>query len=375
MAAVSLGTLTPSPHRPRLLFVIGGEAIGGMETHLLALVGALGQEYEIGVCCLNGGSRFVQRLEELTVATFNLHLPHLQTPGQLIKSLRLKTILRRFSPDIVQTYGYTSDVLVPLLCLPRRGKRVVTTRRGQDGSTKHQRLRRLTTPFADRIICVSQATADFVRQSERTSANRITVIPNGVSCRSTPNRRTVAERIIFGTLGNVKPVKGTDILLRAFLNFPDEANVELRVAGGVAGPWATELVRSASASTKAGKIHFSGFCTEPREFLNGLDVFVLPSRSEGMSNALLEAMACGLPCVVTDVGSNAEVVRGNGVGALVCRPEGAELFRSISALYADPELRTRLGAEAHRIVRDNYSIEQMVDSYRHVYDELLQPRR
>ena len=136
------------------------------------------------------------------------------------------------------------------------------------------------------------------------------------------------------------PIKGTDLLLEAFLNFDPHANVELSIAGRVGDSWGERLVEKAAASPHAARIRFVGFEGDPASFLAHLDVFVLPSRSEGMSNALLEAMASGLACIATDVGSNAELLRGHGNAGLMCGPAAADLFDRMVELQQDEGLRS-----------------------------------
>ena len=134
------------------------------------------------------------------------------------------------------------------------------------------------------------------------------VIPNGVAIpdgNDRPRVRRPDEPIRFGTLGTVKPIKGTDLLVDAFMRFEPERRVELVIAGLIDRPWAEALRERARGDAR---VQFVGRSSAPRDFLAGLDVFVLPSRSEGMSNALLEAMASGLPCIATDVGSNRSVL-------------------------------------------------------------------
>ena len=293
--------------RPRVLSVIGGEHIGGSELHLLWLLPYLEGDFRIGICCINGGTRFLDHLRLSAVETFNLGIPDLRSASRVMKLKDLRRVVRRFEPDMVYLYGYTADVLVPIFSLECRRARVVGTRRGQDSKRRHQFLRSLTNPLCDRIVCVSEATAEFVRRTERINGLMVRVIPNGVVSRGRPviKQRDDCSTVRFGTVGRVMPIKGTDLLLEAFLSFDPHANVELSIAGRVGDPWGERLVEKAAASPHAARIRFVGFEGDPESFLAHLDVFVLPSRSEGMSNALLEAMAsgftkyrdgCGLKC-------------------------------------------------------------------------------
>jgi glycosyltransferase involved in cell wall biosynthesis len=361
-------TRVPSP---RILYVIGGEQIGGSEQHLLRLLPYLGG-FQLAVCCMNAGPAFFDGLRSTGVKVFDLGIPDLLTLSRLLKLKDFFGVIRDFRPDIIHSYGYTNDVLVPLFSRAAGRAHVVGSRRGQDFRKQHQLLRSLTNPLCDRVVCVSEATAEFVRRTERIDGAKVRVIQNGIVpgnhlCRS----REPRSPIRFGTLGRVARVKGTDLLVDAFLNFNPDAAVELHVAGRIGSAWAEQLVSKVAASPHADKVKFVGFEKDPGPFLAELDVFVLPSRSEGMSNALLEAMGCGLPCIATDVGSNAMLLRGNGAAGLVCNPNPTDLYECMAKLREDKLLRAELGSLARRIVETEYSMEKMVESYRRLYLELL----
>ena len=102
-------------------------------------------------------------------------------------------------------------------------------------------------------------------------------------------------------------------------------------------------------------------------FLSSLDVFVLPSRSEGMSNALLEAMALGLPCIATDVGSNRELLLGSEVAGVVCEPTTDKIYEAMLELEQAGTTRAQLGKAARLVVEKNYSLGGMVNAYETLY--------
>jgi glycosyltransferase involved in cell wall biosynthesis len=147
---------------------------------------------------------------------------------------------------------------------------------------------------------------------------------------------------------------------------------ELWIAGGSdrAPAWAEALTRRAGQSHLADRIRFVGHQHDPSAFLSSLDIFVLPSRSEGMSNALLEAMALGLPCIATDVGSNRELLLGTERAGLVCEPRADKIFDAMMAMSRTGALRAQLGRAARVAVETRFSLAQMVTSYEQLYDSL-----
>jgi glycosyltransferase involved in cell wall biosynthesis len=171
--------------------------------------------------------------------------------------------------------------------------------------------------------------------------DRVHVVPNGVpvpASASGPAGRTPPR---VGALGRLTAQKGFDVLLRAVARLVTDG-VALDVVIGGRGR-EEQWLRDAAAGLP---VTFCGFVTDVPAFLAGLDVFCLSSRREALPLVLLEAMATGLPCVVTDVG---DVARAVGEDALVVPPEDeAALAGALAALVADPRRRTLLGARARR---------------------------
>ena len=109
--------------------------------------------------------------------------------------------------------------------------------------------------------------------------------------------------------------------------------------------------------------------------MRGLDCFVLPSRAEGISNTILEAMACGLPVVATDVGGNGELVDAGHTGSLVRSGDAGALAQALSLLAQDPALARAHGRAGRERVLVRFSLQSMVASYQRVYDDVLTMRR
>jgi glycosyltransferase involved in cell wall biosynthesis len=145
---------------------------------------------------------------------------------------------------------------------------------------------------------------------------------------------------------------------------------ELRVAGRTLDYGYREELRDlAGEEGLGGRISFIGEAAQPEEFLQGLDIFVLPSRTEGFSNALIEAMACGLPVIATTVGANPEVIV-EGESGLLVKPGVPQLLAErLEELARDPGLRFRLGRAGRRRVGEVFSREAMCRNYRDLYYE------
>jgi glycosyltransferase involved in cell wall biosynthesis len=356
-----------------VLYVIGGGRIGGMETHLLHLLAGLDRtRFSPLVCCVSGSDDYQLKLGPAADRVENLRLDRFDTPRTMCSYIwALSKLFLSWKPHVVQTYGYGADMSVP--CLARLwcpGAIVVTTRRGEDNNPRHQKHRKIANRWVDFVVCVSASTATFAEATELIDTRKLRVIPNGVNL---PELRGLsapkAQPLRFGTLGTIKPVKGTDLLVDAFLRLATDVPAELCIAGGDdrSPTWAAALVRNAGESHLGQKIRFLGHLEDSLSFLRTLDVFVLPSRSEGMSNALLEAMALGLPCIATDVGSNRELLLGHAKAGVVCEPTADGLHHSMRELACAATARTELGKAARRVVEKHYSVGRMVRAYEELY--------
>jgi glycosyltransferase involved in cell wall biosynthesis len=166
--------------------------------------------------------------------------------------------------------------------------------------------------------------------------------------------------------GRLAPIKGLDRLLEAFREISREFPDLLLVLLGE-GPMRPSLEEQASRSGISGAVHFLGRVDNVSEYMRVADVFVLPSLLEGMPNALLEAMATGLPAVATRTGGVVDVLEHGRNGLLAVPGNAGELAESIRTLLATPGLRERLGQAAYEEVRSSFSLESCIGKYRDLY--------
>jgi glycosyltransferase involved in cell wall biosynthesis len=203
---------------------------------------------------------------------------------------------------------------------------------------------------------------------------RILALPNGVDVRTyrpadAAERERLRERFglppvgFVGTfVGRLHPVKDVDTLLGAAAAVPE---LTLAVAGD--GPERPRLEAEAARLGVAARVRFLGTSSEVAGLLRASDAFLLSSRGEGMSNALLEGMACGLPCLASrSVGGAAELLDG-GRGMLLPDGDAAAWAEAIGRLAADPGLRASAGAAAAAFVADTLSLDAAADRLREAY--------
>jgi glycosyltransferase involved in cell wall biosynthesis len=251
------------------------------------------------------------------------------------------------------------------------GRRSVPVERGARAVLEEMVVR-----LADRVI----VNADALRPRGAAGA-RTHVIPSGVDTelfRPRPEARgELRARLgiananpatpVIGTVGRLEARKGTALLLEAAAQLVKKGLSELRVVVVGDGPLRDELSALAARLGITERVHMLGNRSDVAEVLVALDVFVLPSHSEGMSNALLEAMATGLPVVATAVGGNPEVVSAETTGVLVPPDNAMALADAVLRLVASPGLRAQLGAAARGQVQERHGACAMVRRLEAVY--------
>lgn len=232
--------------------------------------------------------------------------------------------------------------------------------------------------LADRVIAVSKQMADTLQDRGYRPA-MVTPIHNGIDLRKVIARRQRddvrrelgidASKILIGTVGRLSPVKGHDSFLRAArLILEQEPGARFLIAGG--GPLEDELGALARQLQLDDACLLVGPRADVYELTSAMDMFVLPSLNEGMPMAILEAMALGKPVVATAVGGVPEVVQHRVTGLLVPPGDERALADACLELARDREWAARLGAQARRVVEEEFSHEQngqaLIDAYRGV---------
>jgi glycosyltransferase involved in cell wall biosynthesis len=215
------------------------------------------------------------------------------------------------------------------------------------------------------IVANAQAAAERLRL-ERVARHKVAIVPNGLDVGRFAARRLQPPLRRVVMVANLRPEKGHDVLIdaasRVLASFPD-ARFDLIGSG-------TEYQRLVALAAARGVSHavsFLGHSEAVPEQLAAADVFVLPSRSESLPNALLEAMAAGLPVVASAVGGILEVIDEGTTGLLVPAGDPRALADAVSRLMSDGALATRLGAAARADVESRYSFDRMVASFENIY--------
>jgi glycosyltransferase involved in cell wall biosynthesis len=365
-----------TPRRPaRVCFVIDELTVGGTETQVLALIRRLDRgRVRPFLCLLRAQAERSQPLEPDDCPVLRLGVGSLKHPATLVKAWRLLRFLRRQEIDVVQVYFPDSTYLgVPAAWLARV-PRIVRTRNnlGYWMTPWHRRLARLCNWFTDVLVANCAATRQAVLGDEGLPAERVLVLENGVDLARFPLAKSKVRRHQrrVGVVANLRPIKGLDNFVHAAsILATSSPDITFHVAGE--GPLRPDLERLAAECGLRERFFLDGSITDVPGFLGGLDVAVLPSHSEGMSNALLEYMAAGKAIIATAVGGNTHLVNDGVHGLLVPPDDPTALAAAIGRLLSDTELARRLGQAARLRVEEQYSREAMVQRFEEFYVRLL----
>lgn len=367
----------------KLTYIIDDLEFGGAQVHLARLVNGLaaGPEFDIEIVSLGPVSEAIREWIPDVVPIVRTNMESIRRPGFYLSFLKLTAHLKRRGPDIVHTYLNTSNVFGLAAAMAASADRVVTSRRdmGQFRSGRVGALERsLSRRFASRVFCVCRAVADRTRETENIPADRIRVVLNGVDVdRFAPRERYRSNGPpVFGMVATMNRVdKGHGTLIEAVAGIPDRIGIrpEIRLAGD--GPLRSDFEALSSRLGTSGSIRFVGEQKDTAAFLDGVDSMVVPSFSEGISNALLEAMAKGLPVIATAVDGNLEVVQDGSTGILVPPRDPGAIGEAMLAYVNNPALAETHGRNGRKRAEELFSMKKMLDSYRREYRNLVSGSR
>jgi L-malate glycosyltransferase len=290
----------------------------------------------------------------------------------------LRRFLREERIQIVQTFFESSDLWAGLVAKTMSDAKLIWSRRdmGILRTGKHKLAYRLLSGMPDMVFAVSEQVRRHGIEVDRIAPARVLTVYNGLNIshwRTISRPVKAAGRSIVATVGNIRRVKGHDIFIRAAAMVVQESpEVTFKIAGQVLEPEYFKELESLVRELKLEKhFEFVAGIEKPQEFLSAMDIFVLPSRSEGFSNAIIEAMAASLPVIATNVGGNAEAVE-DGVSGRIVPPEDAgALAAAILELLSDSSRAREMGEAGRRRVEKKFTMDAMMDQITRVYAGLL----
>ena len=322
------------------MHVMSSWAMGGTEKMLTHLIPHFDQtKFESCLVCFNSLSPLSHEWQKAGIEVIHLNMDKRVSP---LGTIRLMRVIKERKPDIMMVYGLRANLMARFAAFFCHVPVFITGQRGiEDWKSKFEvMLEKFTSCFVDLYIGNSQACCDMLAKRERIPAYKLCTIPNGIDISTPPDIEIrsaklksqfnlPSDSVLIGSVGRLQPVKGHEYFLKAAkILLETKANLYFVLVGqdhrnGYLQQLASDLKIS-------NKVCFAGYSTEIAAWLNCFDIFVLPSLSEGMPVAVIEAMFLGKAVVATDAGGTSEVVDNENTGLLVPAAEPCLSHHTVS---------------------------------------------
>jgi len=351
-----------------IAFVMASFDPGGTERQMTELIRRLDRSrWSVHVATFRPCGAWFERVAEVAASVATFPVTTFKSPQALTELWRFAAWCRERQIAVVHTAELYSNIFgLPGAALAGVPVRIGNRREiNPDKSAAQIVMQRAGYACAHKIVANSRAAVTRLI-AERVPAHKIARVANGIDfarCRVAPARPS-RRRVV--TVANLRAEKGHDVLIDAAVSvlreFPD---ARFECVG--AGPERDRMMARARDRGVAYAFTFSGHCDDVPAKLAAADIFVLPSRSEAFPNAVLEAMAAGLPVVATGVGGILELVDEGRTGLLMPPADPSALADRLVGLMAAPALARSLGDAARAHVREHYSFERMVHAFEQLY--------
>ncbi len=370
--------------RLRVALAITELEVGGAERCLVNLALGLARTrfepvvYSLAPRPAEGKAALVRSLEAAGVP---VRFVGVHRPRQILSAVRrLRKMLIEQSPHILQSFLFHANIVATLAAWRAGVPVVVTGIRVTDPSRWRHLAERFICRRVDRIVCVSQAVAEYVCKTAGMPQEKLITIPNGIELSRFPAVECVdlqelgvpngRRAIIY--VGRLDHQKGVDWLLSLMPDVLAQLpSHDLLIVGD--GPQRSALEVQAKSLGIAERVHFAGWREDVPAILASCDLLVLPSRWEGMPNALLEAMATGLPVVAANVAGVAEILGNLAEDQAVTVADIPGFQRKIVGILQDPRRAEQLGQYNRQRVAESFSLMAMVKAYERLYESLTAP--
>lgn len=364
----------------RIAFLVHTYGFGGLENMVTNLVNHLDpKRFESSIISFSPLKPVNNRVDPNHVRVFSLNKMGGNNPILIYKICQL---LRKIDAQIVQTHNWGTALEGILGAKLARIPVIIHAERGTIEDKKRNIIfQRFLWALAKQVLSVSAAHRKKVTDITGFPQGQIKAIVNGVDTElffpkpEVKNEVRVSlglkkGHICIGTVGSLRSVKNQILLINACKTILSGfSHVEVLIVGE--GPLKNQLTQKVSTLGFSKRIHFLGTRTNIPEILNALDIFVLPSLSEGMPNAVLEAMACGVPVIATAVGGVPEIIEKPEDGIVINSQDERALIDALTYLLENKEDRLEMGMRGRLRVLKHFSLKKMVGVYETLYQNMF----
>lgn len=356
---------------------------GGSERQMTEIAKALDRSrFEPHVGCLRPDGLRGRELRDAGVPILHLPVRSFASPSAISGAWQLARYIRRHKIRLVHTFDYPLTVFAVPVARFLTPAIVASSTRGHRELIPKSYLQmvRVTDHLVKAIVVNCEFLKRHLVQDENVPLDRIELCYNGLDLeqfRPMDSPRPAAlppDALVIGVICALRPEKGLSTLVRAFAEIRGlRPNLKLAIVGS--GQMRDPLEADARALGIWQDCVFAPATKDVADWLRAIDIFVLPSLSEALSNSLMEAMACGCCAVASNVGGNPELVRDGENGLLFEPRDAAGLARILRTLVENESLRHRLAEAGERMVRQRLSIRSSAERMGDIYTQLIGARR
>ncbi len=363
----------------KILHVVFSLEPGGMENGLVNVARGINQnEFEVHVSCLERGGSFVERLPHPARVSI-LHKPS----GFSWKTVRhLARDISRISPDIIHTHNLGPLIYSSLATCFGTTRCILHGEHGlpyEQCTPRYLRQRRwfyrccrmvhtVSTGLRERLTVLGLDVKKVVVLLNGVDTERFFPAPCKVAAREKIS--LMAEGPVIGVVGRFDRDKRHSVLIEAFLRLVMKMPTAQLLIVGDGGSSREQVHQQIRSSPASNRIHLAGFQKEPQRFYQAMDLLVLPSINEGLSNVVLEAMACGIPVLAHDACGNSEMIQTDKNSFLADLRTSDQIYDKLIKILGHTSAMGKMGEMARNHVVENFSIHTMVQRYEAVYRQL-----
>lgn len=364
----------------KIFHVITSLKIGGAESALLNFLGNDSNNEHIVAYFYSGPN--LQKLKLLKIKTFKINgLFYKYDPFAYFK---LKKIIKKHKPDIIHSALWSANIFsklisnslkIPVICDLHSNIKY-------DGKIR-QKIEKLTSLKATKYIAVSNSVKqDYLNSINKKAQNLIEIIPNAINTKkiNTKNNSNI-NSFTFGAVGRLEKIKSYDLLIKSFAllhkkfgylnNLSSNSNlkqIKLVIVGD--GSQKKKLIKLSKKLNIQKYVSFTGFRTDLENLYPKFDCFVVSSKSEGLSIALLEALSYGLPIITTSQYKTHDVIENNVNGFIIKPNNKKELTTALEKIYLNNKKIQKMSLANKELVKKKFSIERVVADYHRVYGKV-----
>jgi len=354
-----------------ILLMVRELGLGGTERQLTEIARSIDRSrFTPHVGCLHAEGLRGAELNAAGVPIARFPVRSLYRPSTIAAGRQMGRYLAEHRIQLVHTFDVPMNLFGVPVARAYRIPVVLSSQRAYRDLTPgmHRRLLRITDRLVDGVVVNCDAIRRHLIQDEHVAADRIHVCYNGIDMREFhPGDRRPNQPVTIGVVCALRPEKGLPTLLEAFSKV---SGAKLIIVGS--GPMLPELQRMANELGIQNNCHFEPGTNRVGDWLRQIDIFVLPSLSEALSNSLMEAMACGCAVTASSVGGNPELAQPGKTGLLFPPKDAAALAANLRSLIQNEALRKEMAVNASRLIRESFSLDASATRMAGIYQQALQ---